>query len=465
MTIDGEPVGETEQIQVSNPANGSPVGVAPDCGVRHLDAAMDSASGAFPFWSRDLETRRAGLQSCADVIQANVNELAHMLTLEQGKPLARAKEEVMGAVVWFRYTASLELPVETIAKTDTSHIEVRHRPLGVVAAIAPWNFPLLLAIWKVAPALYAGNTVVLKPSPYTPLATLMMGSLLSNVLPPGVLNVVSGGDELGAQMTNHPTPRKISFTGSVETGKLVAAAAAPDLKRVTLELGGNDPAIVLPGSNPAKIAKDLFWGAFVHNGQTCGAIKRIYVSEDSADELGVELSKIAESVRVGDGLEEGVELGPVNNRSQFERVKELVSAAIGEGASISSGGRARPGKGFFFEPTIVTDAQDGMRIVDEEQFGPALPIVAYSDVDDAIGRANRGHFGLSASVWSTDIERATAIASQLDCGTAYVNQHFSILPSTPFGGAKWSGLGVENGLWGLQGFTALQTMNVNRALA
>jgi acyl-CoA reductase-like NAD-dependent aldehyde dehydrogenase len=398
------------------------------------------------------------LGQVSDLLFASVEELAPILTSEQGKSLGDAKIEVFGAAIWFRYFADLELPREVIQDDDAAFAEVIRRPLGVVAAITPWNFPLILASWKIAPALLAGNTMVLKPSPYTPLTTLRLGELLRDVLPPGVFNVVSGGDELGAWMTSHPIPRKISFTGSVATGKLVAASAAPDLKRVTLELGGNDPAIVLDDVEPSEIADKLFWGAFSNNGQICSAIKRVYVPEARYVEYVDALAECARGVVVGDGMEEGTQLGPINNKPQFDRVTELVDDALAGGARAVTGGKPMDRPGYFFEPTILADISDGVRIVDEEQFGPALPIIGYRDLADAVERANATHFGLSGSVWTSDPDRGADVAGQLECGTAWVNAHLALAPHQPFGGAKWSGIGVENGPWGLLGFTELQVL-------
>jgi acyl-CoA reductase-like NAD-dependent aldehyde dehydrogenase len=273
------------------------------------------------------------------------------------------------------------------------------------------------------------------------------------------LNVVSGGDELGSWMTSHPVPRKISFTGSIETGKKVAAAGAPDLKRVTLELGGNDAAILLPDVDPAAVAQKIFWGAFENNGQICSAIKRVYVPEKNYDAMLEKLGEIAKTVRVGDGMDEGTQIGPLNNLQQFDRVTELVADAKKNGAKFYSGGERIGKEGYFFAPTIVGNISDGVRLVDEEQFGPALPVIAYTDVDDAVRRANSTHYGLSGSVWSNDMNRAAEVASQLECGSAWVNQHLAIAPNLPFGGAKWSGIGVENGPWGLLGFTEIQVVN------
>jgi acyl-CoA reductase-like NAD-dependent aldehyde dehydrogenase len=460
MTIDGKAVRADDGLDVINPATGEAFAQAPTCSRNQLDLAMESAQAAFRGWSRDEAARRNALLACAEALRAAAPEASALLTREQGKPLLKAIGEFIGASAWFKMTAGLEIPVEVVQDDARARIEVRRRPFGVVGAITPWNFPVLLAVWKIAPALLAGNTVVLKPSPFTPLSTLRLGEILRDVLPPGVLNVVSGGDTLGAWITQHPLVRKISFTGSVATGKRVAAAAAPDLKRVTLELGGNDAAIVLPDADPKAIAEKIFWGAFENSGQVCSAIKRVYVHEDSLTVLRDELAARARSVKMGDGFAEGVQLGPINNRPQFERVIDLVDDAKAAGAVIGAGGGPRPGPGYFFEPTIVTGIAEGVRLVDEEQFGPALPLLGYRDVAEAVERANATTFGLSGSVWSSDVARATEVASQLVCGTAWVNKHLDIVPHAPFGGAKWSGIGVENGPWGLLGFTEIQTINI-----
>jgi acyl-CoA reductase-like NAD-dependent aldehyde dehydrogenase len=459
MTIDGKAVKGSKSTGVINPATGKVFAEVPDCTKAELDQAMSAAQSAFPAWSRDINARRKVLQDCAAALQQPPEGLARTLTQEQGKPLDRAGQEIMGTSMWCAYTSMLEMPAEVLQDTAQGKIEIKRKPLGVVAAITPWNYPLMLGMWKIAPALLAGNTIVLKPSPFTPITTLMLGEILRDLVPPGVLNVVSGGDDLGAWMTSHPTPRKISFTGSVETGKKVAAAAAPDLKRITLELGGNDAAIILPDVDPAAVAAKIFWGAFENSGQICSAIKRVYVPEKSYATLLEKLGELARGVKVGDGLEAGTQLGPINNKPQFERVTELVEDAKKHGAKIVSGG-ARVGKeGYFFAPTIVGNISDGVRLVDEEQFGPALPVIAYKDVDDAVRRANATHFGLSGSVWSNDSARGAEVASQLECGSAWVNQHLAIAPNLPFGGAKWSGIGVENGPWGLMGFTEIQVVN------
>lgn len=460
LTLDGKAVAADETFGVINPATGEVFAQAPECSRAQLDLAMDSSAAAYQSWSRDLEKRRQALRDCANVLRERAPELGQILTREQGKPLAKGVAEFYGAAVWFDYTASLDLPVEVVQDDEDARVEVHRRPLGVVAAITPWNFPIILAVWKIAPALLAGNTLVIKPSPFTPLSTLALGEALRDTLPPGVLNVVSGGDELGKWMTSHPTPRKISFTGSTATGKHVAASAAPDLKRLTLELGGNDAAILLPDVDPAAVADKLFWGAFENTGQVCSAIKRVFVHEDRYQATLDALAERAKSVTTGDGFDPKSELGPLNNLPQFERVKELVAEAIEAGADVAAGGAARDGGGYFFEPTILGGLSEGVRIVDEEQFGPALPILRYADLDEAVERANATMYGLSGSVWSGDTDRAADVASRLECGTAWVNQHLQIVPHAPFGGAKWSGIGVENGHWGLYGFTETRTINI-----
>ena len=458
MTIDGAPV-TGGRLPVLNPATAEVFAHAPVCTPEQLDQAMAAAARAYASWRRDDEERRAVLRRAAAAILASVGELAPLLTAEQGKPRSEAATEVRVAGSWLRYYADLEIPRELVQEDRRGHAEVRRRPLGVVAAITPWNYPIALALWKIAPALRAGNTMVLKPSPYTPLATLALGRLLSEVLPAGVLNVISGPDPLGALLVGHPTPRKISFTGSAATGRLVAAAAGADLKRVTLELGGNDPAIVLDDADPEAIADALFWGAFANNGQMCMAVKRVYVAQRRYPEVVAALVERARTVRVGEGSEKASQLGPVSNRAQFDRVAELVRDALARGAVAAAGGAALERPGYFFAPTILAGLSDGVRVVDEEQFGPVLPVIGYRDVDEAVRRANGTDYGLTASVWSPDLERAAAVAARLEAGQVSVNVHAgAVRPDLPFSGHKASGIGVENGLWGLYGYTDVQAL-------
>ncbi len=460
MTIGGELRRGEATFPVKNPATGEAFAEAPACSRAELDRAVESAQGAFREWSRDEPRRRQALIAAADALQASAEDIARVLTREQGKPLKDATREVLSASANFRATAAMEIPVDVVKRDGASRIEIHRRPFGVVGAITPWNFPVLTAVAKLAPALVTGNTVVLKPSPFTPLSTLQMGEVLRTVFPRGVLNVVSGGDSLGAMITAHPAVRKVAFTGSIATGKKVAASAASDLKRVTLELGGNDPAIVLGDVDPAKIAKQLFWGAFTNSGQVCTAIKRVYVEEPIFEQVVQALADMANAVKVGDGFDPDVKLGPVNNAPQHRRVIELVDDAKAGGARVRAGGGARKGPGYFFEPTILTDVSDQTRIVAEEQFGPALPVLKFTLIEDVLERANATHFGLSASVWTSDVERGASIAKELDCGTAWVNQHIAFSSLAPFGGSKWSGVGYEGGRWGIESFCQLHVLNI-----
>lgn len=460
MSIDGLAVTTPDSFGVINPATGEIFAQAPNCTSEQLNQAMSTAHSAFLSWQHDADARRTALRKAAEIIEANTDSLAPLLTSEQGKPLSQSVMEINYSGVWLRYYADLDMPREIVQNGQDGLVEILRRPLGVVAGIVPWNVPILLAIWKIAPALRAGNTMVLKPSPFTPLATLRMGELLLDAFPPGVLNVVSGADPLGAMMVAHPIPRKISFTGSTATGKKVAVAAAEDLKRVTLELGGNDPAIVLEDADPEKIADSIFQNAFANSGQICSAVKRVYAHERVHAALVEALAERARTVWVGDGHDEQCELGPLNNLPQFARVSELVDSALAHGAVAAAGGHELDRPGYFFAPTILTEVDDGIRIVDEEQFGPALPIVLYRDIDDAVARANRSKYGLTGSVWSADPNRAADVALELDCGHVSVNAHGnSALPHLPFGGHKWSGIGVENGPWGLFEYTEMQVLN------
>jgi acyl-CoA reductase-like NAD-dependent aldehyde dehydrogenase len=462
MTVDGKPCTSSRVIEVTNPATRDLVGRAPVCDSYQLDIAMEGAVRAFSLWRNDVELRRDRLNASAEVIKANVGQLSELLTAEQGKPLREAKAEVISVAGALRYHAKLELTPVVIQDDEKALIEYHRRPIGPVAAITPWNFPLSMASLKIAPALAAGNTVVLKPSPFTPLSSLLLGELLRDTLPPGVLSVISGGTELGEQMVTHPLVRKVSLTGSIDAGKSIASAAAKDLKRLTLELGGNDPAIVLADIDVEAVAKRIFWASFTNCGQVCTAIKRVYAPDDIYDELVEALAEYARRVRVGNGSDESTQIGPLNNDLQLDRVKKLVAGAVSQGAQIAAGGSCSEGRGHFFSPTILADADDGMAVVDEEQFGPVLPVIRYGSLDDAIGRANGTHYGLGASVWGNDNEVTNQIASSLDCGTVWFNTHMASSREQPFAGTKWSGIGVENGRLGMESYTEIQVFHRSR---
>jgi acyl-CoA reductase-like NAD-dependent aldehyde dehydrogenase len=462
LIIGGEKVPTSEYMEVRDPGSGELVGECPVATKEDLDRAVKAAREAYKSWSQSSDDeRKAAVNRIADKLHEHMEELAELLTREQGKPLGGmgSRFELHGAEAWARHTGTLELPVEVLSDDETGRVELHRKPLGVVGSILPWNFPILIAIWHFVPAIRTGNTVVIKPSPHTPLSTIRLVEILNEVLPKGVLNVVAGRDDLGQMMTEHPDIRKIVFTGSCGTGKKVMQAASGNLKRVTLELGGNDAGIVRPDANPKEIAERLFWGAFINNGQTCAALKRLYVPDEIYDEVCDALVDYAKTVTVGHGLDDDSVLGPIQNKMQYDKVVELVEDARRNGARVLCGGEAPEGPGFFYPVTIVADATDGMRIVDEEQFGPVLPVIRYKDLDDAIERANALDVGLGGSAWSADPEKAKAVAHRLECGTAWVNGHGGIKPFAPFGGVKGSGIGIEFGELGLKEYTSVQVVH------
>jgi acyl-CoA reductase-like NAD-dependent aldehyde dehydrogenase len=462
MSIDGRRVSTAERDPVIDPALGAPFADVPRANREHLDEAVAAAARASSAWGRDEAFRRERLAACAGALEAGAASIGRVLSAEQGKPLANAISEVVSGAKWLAYSASMPTPPEILQDDANKRITVVRRPLGVVAMITPWNYPALLLCMKLGPALLAGNTAVAKPSPYTPITALLIAEALREVLPAGVLNVVTGGAELGAQLATHPAVRKVSFTGSIATGKRIMEGAAPDLKRITLELGGNDAAIVLPDVDPEAVAKKLFWGAFANAGQICVGIKRLLLHDDVFEPIVERLVHLARSTRVGRGTDPGVELGPLNNRPQFDRIRELVDEARSAGASVVAGGEALDGPGYFYPPTILTGATPGMRLVDEEQFGTALPVLRFHDVDEAMAEANRTRFGLGASVWTADVDRGAALAARLEAGMVWVNQHIDVTPFAPFGGAKASGIGVEGGRWGYEDMSEIQVVNVRR---
>ncbi|MFI6761030.1 aldehyde dehydrogenase family protein [Micromonospora sp. NPDC050417] len=449
-----------------NPADESVVAFAPECSREELDAAVAAARAAAPAWAAvSFEQRQKLLLQMADVVDAHVVELGRLVTAEQGKTLAVATAEVAGLSYWLRETAALTLP-EVVNEDSAERLSVTRRvPLGVVAAITPWNYPMGQLSFKLGPALLAGNTVVVKPSAFTPLSTLRLGELLRDLLPAGVVNVVSGSGGLGSWLSGHPGIDKVSFTGSTQTGRAVMAGAAPTLTRITLELGGNDPAIVLPDVDVPGMAEKLFWAAFSNTGQICLAAKRIYIHADIYEELTQALAAYAATVRIGDPRQEGTQLGPISNRRQYETVLDLVEDCRRQGYTFLTGGTPEPGPGFFVPVTLVDNPPEESRIVREEQFGPVLPLLRFDDVDDVVARANAGEYALGASVWSADPDAALAVARRLDAGTVWVNEIMHLTPQVAFGGRKQSGIGVESGHDGLIEFTEAQTITVRHHTA
>lgn len=461
MVIGGQSVAADAHFAVTNPSTGTVVGQAPNASTADLDAAVAAAKAAYADWSATSDAeRQAACEAVTAKLTEHAEELAQLLTAEQGKPLngLGSRFEMGGAQAWAGHTAGLSLPVKVLQDDEAGRVELHRKPLGVVGSITPWNWPVMIAIWHVMPALRTGNTVVIKPSPYTPLSTLRAVDIMNEVLPAGVLNAVASDDRrfnIGAAMAAHPDIRKIVFTGSCDTGEKIMKSAAPTMKRLTLEMGGNDAAILLPDCDPETIAEGLFWGAFINNGQTCASMKRLYVHDDIHDAVCDALVGFAQGVPMGDGFDEEVALGPINNQRQFDKVSRLVADAASKGRVLTGGA---PGEGLFYPVTIVSDLPGDADLVVEEQFGPALPVLRYRDLDDALDAANASENGLGGSVWSNDIDAAKAVASRMECGSVWINKHGAIQPNAPFGGVKRSGLGVEFGEEGLAEYTDIQTV-------
>jgi acyl-CoA reductase-like NAD-dependent aldehyde dehydrogenase len=461
LIIGGAAVATATHAEVLNPSTGDVVGMMPLATSDQLDQAVAAAGLAFKTWSKTSDAeRRAALHAIAAAIGEHDEELALLITLEQGKPLngLGSRFEMGGALAWTRYTADIDLPVEVLQDSPEGRVELHRKPIGVVGSITPWNWPVMIACWHIMPAIRAGNTVVIKPSPLTPLSTIRLVEIINSVLPPGVVNVVTGENHIGAALSAHPDVAKMTFTGSTETGKKVMASAVSTLKRLTLELGGNDAGIVLPDADPETIAEGLFWGAFINNGQTCAALKRLYVHDSLYDAVCDRLVAYAQAVKVGDGQDPDSILGPVQNEMQFNKVVELVEDARANGGRVLVGGQRLNRPGYFYPITLVADVDHGVRLVDEEQFGPVLPIIRYSDIDEVIARANANPAGLGGSVWSRDPDTARRYATRLECGSVWINKHGAIQPNAPFGGVKQSGFGVEFGAEGLKEFTTIQTV-------
>jgi len=464
MLIDGEMApGDAQSIEVINPADEQVVALAPAATREQVGAAVEAAATAFPGWRcTSIDKRREVLRSMADVIDSHAAELAELTVKEQGKAMWTAQFELQLACQFLRAGAETQIPSEVVADDDEHRVEIQYQPLGVAACIIPWNFPIALMMLKLPYALLAGCTVVLKPSPFTPLATLRLGELVRDIVPAGVLNIISGGDEIGPWLTARPEVAKISFTGSIETGKVILAGSARDLKRTSLELGGNDAAIVLPDADVARIAPDIFLSAFLNSGQTCISIKRLYVHESLYEPMVQALGEMATQTKIGNGLDPQTQMGPIQNRMQYQKVLSVLDEVIKSGARIVAGGKIPDGPGYFLPPTIVADVEEGCTLVDEETFGPILPVIRYSDIEDAIEQANRSVYGLGGSAWGEDTEAARAVAERLECGAIWVNQHTDLKPYAPIGGAKWSGIGAEIGTHGLIEFMQMQSINIKK---
>ncbi len=465
LVINGNKVDTETTFPVLNPATEEVVAQCAEGTVELLDEAVAAAKAAQPGWaSRPDEERVDALNKIADLIEQHHEELVDLVVQEQGKTITGpgANIEVGGCAAWTRVTAGLSLPVEVIEDTEASRIELHRKPVGVVASITPWNWPLMIAVWHLMPAVRIGCAIVIKPSPYTPLSTIRLVELMNEVLPAGVVNVVTGDADVGNRISEHPDIDKIVFTGSIPTGKTIMQKASNSLKRLTLELGGNDAGIVLPGTDMEPLLESLFWGSFINAGQTCSCLKRLYVHEDDYDTVCQQFTEFVSKMPVGDGSVEGNVVGPLTNQMQFDKVKSLVGDARDHGARILCGGEPDDAPGYFYPLTLVADVEDDFPLVAEEQFGPALPIIKYSNLEDAIERANALEVGLGGSVWGNDVAEASRVAQRLEAGTVWINQHAVLNPMAPMGGVKSSGIGVEFSTEGLKEYTTVQVVSMNK---
>lgn len=463
LLINGERVDGAATLDVFNPATGEVFAQAPRADAAQLEQAVAAAKATFPAWSATaLDTRRELLGKLADSIEASIPQIAEVLTREQGKPLKDAQGEVFFAAYALRLTAGLDLSPRTVKEDDNVRVTEHRKPLGVVAAITPWNFPVMLLMNKLGPALLAGNTLVIKPAPTTPLSTLMIAELCAEIFPAGVVNAIVDQNDLGGALTSHPDVAKVSFTGSTATGKKVLSSSTETLKRVTLELGGNDAALVLDDVDVKETAAKIYNAGTYNAGQICVAVKRIYVPEALYEEFCTELAVLAGQSVVGDGMEEGTQIGPLQNRMQFDKVSALLAETAKTGKVIA-GGAALDRSGYFIAPTVVRDVTDTHPIVADEQFAPILPVLAYADLDDAIERINASIYGLAGSVWSADPARAEAVAQRIDSGTVWINSHMALDPEVPFRGAKQSGIGVEQAQEGLFEYTQARVITVPKS--
>jgi acyl-CoA reductase-like NAD-dependent aldehyde dehydrogenase len=467
LLIDGELVdGAAGTFECINPATGKVLANVPNADQVQTDAAVAAAKRSFPAWAATpFEKRKDVIRAVKARLQEHADEIIRLVVQEQGKPMVMAKGEFGMIMENLDQNANLEIPVDVYSETETHRVEVRRKPIGVVVGITPWNFPLFCSVQKWAPAIALGNTFVHKPSPFTPLSALFIAKLVSDVIPKGVFNVVAGSDKaafnVGAYLTAHPDVNKVSFTGSGPTGKKIMHNCANDVKRVTLELGGNDAAIIREDVNVDEVAPKVLMGGMLNTGQICCAIKRVYVHQSIYDRFVEKIAEAAKDLdtKTGDGFAEGMVLGPLNNSMQYNRVIELVEDAKKHGAIVHSGGAPRGGDGYFYPPTILSNVQEGVRIVDEEQFGPVLPIMKYSDDEEALRRANATEYGLGGSVWSSDVDKANELGDRLVTGTVWINDHLTET-GAPFGGFKQSGLGRELGKADIATFTEMQTIRL-----
>jgi aminobutyraldehyde dehydrogenase len=463
-TVGGRPwdPGDGGRIDVVNPATEQVLASVPEAGEAGVATAVASCVGAFEGWRRTVPKDRAtALFALAAAIEEHAEELAELESADVGKPLAAARAEIVGSADKYRFFAGLARSLGGVAAGEykpgiTSLI--RREPIGVVAAIAPWNYPMALTAWKIAPALAAGNCVVLKPSPEAPLSAMLLGRLAAEVLPPGVLNVLTGGAPTGQALCVHPDVGMVSLTGGTPTGRAVMAAASGSLKRVHLELGGKSPVIVFDDVDLERLVNGLRVGAFWNGGQDCTAASRLYVSRGRAEEVTAAVAEMARAIEPEDPFENpGAALGPLVSRGHRERVHGFVERAVaGSGAEILAGGELSSSTGAYYRPTVVAGLKQEDEIVQREIFGPVISVVSYGDEQEAIAMANGVEYGLGASVWSSNVDRAMRVATQVRAGTVWVNDHGPTAVEMPFGGFKQSGQGRDLSIYAIEEHTELQ---------
>jgi len=470
MRIGGKDVSAPDEawIEVKNPATGELIDRVPAGSAGDVAEAVDAAAGAFTGWrKRGMRERGMILFHAAEKVRVGQKDLARLLTLEQGKPLREAIDEVRGYANILEYYAGLSAQPagETVHLGPAGDALVIREPLGVCGTIIPWNMPVLIMGWKVGPALLAGNTLVIKPASATPLTNLHLARILDEAgLPPGVLNVVTGsGGVVGEALVKHPGVKKISFTGNCITGRRIRELASAHVKDLTLELGGSDPMIVMDDADISKAVEGALRGRFYNAGQTCTAVKRLYLHEKIADEFVQKLKTRISAMNVGNGLGPKTDMGPLNSADQRDRIIQMVDQTRdhGEGTILVGGGILR-GKayesGYFFHPTLVTDVAPDSCLVLEEVFGPVLPVMTVPDLDAAITAANQSRYGLGASVWTKDLRTTKRVFNEVQTGIIWVNRHLTVPPEVPFGGNRESGIGRENGYHALDQYSRTKTL-------